>query len=350
MEILFAVTLGFILDMCFGDPHWMPHPVVYIGNLITKSEKVLRAVFPATKAGERAGGTILVILVLGVTGIVGFGLPFLLGLIHPAAGFALQVFWSYQVLATRCLKDETMKVQDALQHGSLDDARLAVSWLVSRDTQELSAEGVTKAAVETAAENTNDGVIAPLMYLMIGGAGLGLMYKAVNTMDSQLGYMNERYRYFGTAAARLDDVCGYIPARISALMMICAAFLQSLFFSGKELHDGKKESHVYQNSFVEKRVASGKNAFRIWRRDRRKHKSPNSAQTESACAGALGIQLAGDACYFGEVYHKPFIGDRLRPIEAEDIKRTCDLMYGSAFEALLLFGGLRAAAVILLLH
>ena len=319
MQILLAVFLGFLLDLCFGDPHWMPHPVVYIGRLISLLERVLRRLLPATKCGERAGGTLLVILVLAATGGAGYGLLRLFAWIHPILGFALQVFWCYQILAARCLRDEAHRVQSALETGSLPDARAAVSGLVGRDTEQLSAQGVAKAAVETVAENTTDGVVAPLSFLMLGGAGLGLLYKAVNTMDSMVGYRNERYQYFGTAAAHLDDVCNFLPARLSALLMILAAALTGM---------------------------DGKNACRIWLRDRRKHKSPNSAQTESVCAGALGIELAGDASYFGTVCHKPAIGDSLRPIEARDIERVCRLMLAASLLALLLLGAARAVLTI----
>lgn len=299
----------------------MPHPVIWIGRLIALLERWLRRIFPATRAGERWGGAVLVVLVLSITGGLGFGLPALAARIHPLLAFCLQVFWCYQVPAARCLKTEAMKVQRALETGSLNDARTAVSGLVGRDTEQLSAEGVTKAAVETVAENTTDGEVAPLFYLMLGGAGLGLLYKAVNTMDSMIGYKNDRYRYFGTAAARLDDVCNYLPARLTALLMILAAFLTGL---------------------------DGKNAFRIWRRDRRKHKSPNSAQTESVCAGALNVALAGDAVYFGVLCRKPPIGDPLRPITPRDIALSCRLLYAAALLALVLFGAARAAVLLFL--
>ena len=319
LQILLAVFLGFLLDLCFGDPHWMPHPVVYIGRLISLLERVLRRLFPATKGGEHAGGILLVILVLAATGSAGYGLLWLFARIHPILGFALQVFWCYQILAARCLRDEARRVQNALETGSLPDARAAVAGLVGRDTEQLSAQGVAKAAVETVAENSTDGVVAPLCFLMLGGAGLGLLYKAVNTMDSMVGYRNERYQYFGTAAARLDDVCNFLPARLSALLMILSALMTGL---------------------------DGKHAFRIWLRDRRKHKSPNSAQTESVCAGALGVELAGDASYFGTVQHKPAIGDGLRPIEARDIERACRLMLADSLLAVLLLGAVRAAVML----
>ena len=318
MKLLAAVFLGFLLDLLLGDPHWMPHPVVFIGKLISLLEKGLRRIFPRTPGGERTAGVFLVLLVLLVTGGVSWGLLWLFTWIHPALGFLLTVLWCYQIPATRCLWNEAVKVRKALETKPLDEARTAIGYLVGRDTQALSAEGVTKACVETVAENTTDGVVAPLIFLMIGGPVLGLLYKAVNTMDSMVGYRNDRYRYFGTAGARLDDVCNYIPARLTALVMVLSTGLTGL---------------------------SAKNAFRIWRRDRRKHTSPNSAQTESVCAGALGVELAGDASYFGEIHHKPTIGDPLRPIEPRDIDRTCRLMAVTALLTLVLLGAIRFALV-----
>ena len=320
MRTLCAAALGCLLDACFGDPRWLPHPVVAIGKPIAGCEKLLRRLLPATKAGERLGGGLLVLLVLAVTGGAAGGLLCLAFRIHPWLGFALEVFWCYQIPAARCLRDEAVKVRRALETGTLDDARRAVAGLVGRDTERLDGAGVTKAAVETVAENTTDGVTAPLLFTLLGGPVLGLLYKAVNTMDSMVGYRNDRYRYFGTAAARLDDVCNYIPARLTALLMVPAAAVCGLDAAG---------------------------AWRIWRRDRRKHKSPNSAQTESACAGALGVQLAGDASYFGQVVAKPTLGDAARPIEPRDIDRACRLMAATAVLALLLLGGIRLAAALL---
>ena len=321
MQILIAVLLGFCLDLLLGDPRWLPHPVVAIGKLISGGERLLRRL-PATPRWERLGGALLVLLVLAVTGGVSLFALWLAGRIHWALGFCLQVFWCYQCLACRCLADEAGKVQRALVSDTLPAARKAVSYLVGRDTESLTADGVAKAAVETVAENTTDGVTAPMLYMLLGGAAGGLLYKAVNTMDSMVGYRNARYRYFGTAAARLDDVCNYLPARLTALSMVAAAFLLGL---------------------------DGRGAFRIWRRDRRRHKSPNSAQTESACAGALGVQLAGDASYFGKPERKPTLGDNLRPVEPADIGRACRLMRCTSLLALLLLGAVRLGAALLLL-
>ncbi|MGI5966862.1 MULTISPECIES: adenosylcobinamide-phosphate synthase CbiB [Anaerotruncus] len=306
-----VIALGFLLDLLFGDPHWLPHPVRLIGWLIEKLEKLLRAVFPKTKTGERIGGTLLVVLVVMVSGAASWGLLYLAREFggKPAA-FLLEAFMCYQLLAVHALYAESMNVRRALQKADLAAARQAVSMIVGRDTERLSPIQVTKAAIETVAENTSDGVVAPLFFLMLGGAPLGFCYKAVNTLDSMIGYKNEEYRYFGTFAARLDDAANFFPARISALLMIVAAAFLGLDSPG---------------------------AARIWMRDRQKHASPNSAQTEAACAGALGVQLAGSARYGGVLYEKPTIGDDLRPPVADDIRKANWLMAGTSFLALVFF-------------
>lgn len=213
---------------------------------------------------------------------------------------------TYQILAVKCLKVESMKVYQCLKNGNLEQARKAVSMIVGRDTEHLDEEGVAKAAIETVAENTSDGVIAPMLYLAVGGPILGFLYKAVNTMDSMIGYKNDKYLYFGKAAAKLDDFVNFLPARISACLMIVASF-----FAGRHF--------------------SGKGAWTIYKRDRKKHTSPNSAQTEAVCAGALSIRLAGDASYFGKIVKKPYIGEAVRGVEYEDIKRANHLMYITAW-------------------
>lgn len=320
MELTAAICAGFIIDMCLGDPENWPHPVRGIGWLITVLEKKLRQLFPKSPGGELAAGAVLAALVPAITGLAA-------GLILQVPGwiailcslpaddarvsggrFFLLALMSWQLLAVRSLRVESMRVYDALKQGDREKARQAVSRIVGRDTDRLTEDGIIRAAVETVAENASDGAVAPLFYLLLFGPVGGFLYKAVNTMDSMVGYRNERYLYFGRAAARLDDLVNLIPSRLTALYLILTAWLLPGF--------------------------SGKNAFRIWRRDRRCHKSPNSAQGEAACAGALGIQLAGDAWYFGELYHKPTIGDRSRPVEAEDIVRVNRLMTGSVVLAL----------------
>lgn len=312
---MLALASGFILDFIFGDPRWMYHPVCLIGTLIAKLEKKIRAIFPKTKTGELAGGTVEVLLVCVFCGGVPLGILYALYSVFPWLGFALEAFWCYQLFATKCLKQESMKVFQALETGDIQQARKAVSMIVGRDTEGLDQKGVTKAAVETVAENSSDGVIAPMLYMAIGGAPLMFLYKGINTMDSMLGYKNDRYLYFGRCAAKLDDAANYIPARISGILMAAATV-----FAGLDT----------------------KNSFKIYFRDKRKHASPNSAQTEAAMAGALNVQLAGNAFYFGKLYEKPCIGDAIRPIEPADIKRANRLLYATAILGLLLCLGLSA--------
>ena len=304
-----AFLAGFVLDLLFGDSHWLPHPIRLIGRLISFLEKKL---YDETK-NLRARGGVLVVLVLFITGVVSGGILYFVYRIQPVAGCVVESIMTYQILAIRSLKVESMKVYDALQTGTIEDARRAVSMIVGRDTACLDEAGVTKAAVETVAENTSDGVIAPMIALAVGGPFLGFLYKAVNTMDSMIGYKNDRYLLFGRTAAKLDDVVNYLPARISAYLMIAAAYLAGRDFDGTR-------------------------AFSVYRRDRRKHASPNSAHTEAVCAGALGVRLAGDASYFGKIVKKPYIGDDVRPVEISDIRRANRLLYVTAFlcEAILL--------------
>ena len=317
MKILCVCLIGMILDWIFGDPVWLYHPVRIIGKWISFLEKILRKFAGDQEGNEKklliAGG-ILWILVILASAAVPMGILYLAEKISPCAAFVLECFWCYQLLAARSLGKESKKVYKKLIQDDLSGARLAVSMIVGRDTENLTVEGVTKAAVETVAENTNDGVIAPLIYMLIGGPILGFVYKAVNTMDSMLGYKNEKYLYFGRVAAKMDDVAGFIPARISALLMILASCLLGM---------------------------DGKNALWIWKRDRRKHASPNAAQTEAVCAGALQVQLAGDAWYFGKKHEKDTIGDPIREIEPRDILRSEKLMIGTEVLTFLLFGGIR---------
>ena len=305
---ILAFGAGFLLDQIFGDPYFLPHPIRGIGWLIAKTEKALRSGnpqedSPEREAAERRQGKLLVAIVLLLTGM--FTALILAGAyaLYPRIGMVVEAVMTYQILAARCLQVESGKVWKHLKAGNQEAAREAVSMIVGRDTQNLTEEGVAKAAIETVAENTSDGVIAPMLYTALGGPVLGFLYKAVNTMDSMVGYKNDRYLHFGRAAAKLDDVVNFFPARISAFLMIGAA-------------------------------------WRIWRRDSRKHASPNSAQTESVCAGALGIQLAGDASYFGKVVKKPYIGDPKRQVEYEDIRRVNRLMNRTAWICELLCMGI----------
>ncbi|HIZ59935.1 MAG TPA: adenosylcobinamide-phosphate synthase CbiB [Candidatus Dorea faecipullorum] len=320
-QSLAALCIGFILDFILGDPHSLWHPVQGIGSLITGTEKVLRKVFPDKKKPLQIAGLLLVIFVVSVSVLFAGLLLWIAERIHPALGFGLSCILCWQMLAAKSLKTESMKVYTALEKEGLEAGRRAVSMIVGRDTKSLSEEGVIKAAVETVAENTSDGVTAPLFYMMLAGPLGGVFYKAINTMDSMIGYRNEKYRWLGTCAARLDDIANFIPARISALFMTAAAFMLGF---------------------------DGKGAWKIYRRDRHNHKSPNAAQTEAVMAGALQVQLAGDAWYFGELYKKPTIGDPIRPVRREDIPAACRLEYGAVILQFLVMAAAKAALIFLI--
>lgn len=314
-----AVVAGFLLDALLGDPRRIPHPIVAMGNAIAWLEPRLRAAFPDTPSGARRAGVVLVaVLCAGSFGAT-WCLIAVAGLVHPLLGFAVETWLCYQALAACELRRQSMRVVRELTREGLPAARRAVGMIVGRDTEALDERGVLKAAVETVAENTADGVVGPLVYLIVGGAPLGMLYKAVNTMDSMVGYKNERYLDFGRAAARVDDVLGFVPARLAALCMIAAAPVAGL---------------------------SAKGAWHIWRRDRFNHASPNSAQTESAMAGALGVELAGSAVYFGKLVEKPTMGDATRSIEREDVRRANRLMVLASALSLVVLGGARIALVV----
>ena len=288
MNILYAMLGGFALDWIFGDPAWLTHPVVIMGRAIAALESGLRKRLPKTPRGERlAGLTMAIVLPVGTLLLTG-GVCRALTAVHPALGFAAELLWCAQALAATGLAQESTNVYRQLQKDDLPAARQAVGRIVGRDTEALTREGVIRAAVETVAENASDGVIAPLFYMMLGGAPLALTYKAVNTMDSMVGYKNERYLHFGRAAAKLDDAANYLPSRIAALLWVAAAAL-----------------------------------------------------TGSACAGALGVQLAGPATYFGQYYDKPTIGDAARPIEPEDILRANRMMRVAGVLGLVAAAGIR---------
>ena len=294
----------------------------------------------ARESRERAAGGVLVLLVLiASTGLVLLLLA-LCRRINPWLGIIAEGILCGRLLALRSLREAAYAVRDPLLQGDVDGARRAVSMIVGRDTDPLNAEGIAKAAVETVAENTSDGVTAPLFYMILFGGIGGVFYKAVNTMDSMIGYKNDRYRFFGTAAARLDDVMNYIPSRLSALLMIltCAVPFKGIsnpqspkgIFQSKSRGRLKEESPDSQQGEsqdkVRKELPDMRAAFRIWRRDRRKSPSPNSAQTESVCAGALHLRLLGDTWYFGKLHHKAEIGDGDRTVEPHDITRAVSLM------------------------
>ena len=327
-----SVVAGFLIDLMVGDPQWMPHPIRFIGHLISAADKKLRREGDEP-ARQRTGGALLVLVVLGttvvVTGLVVFlghrlgsviagpagqssgGVRRVVGILFPI--MIDSVLCAY-CLAVKSLKEATMKVCRALERGRVEKARHEISMIVGRDTNVLDEKGMARAAIECVAESTSDGVIAPLFYMIIGGPVLGMAYKAINTMDSMVGYKNDKYRYFGTAAARLDDVVNFIPARLSALALIASAFILKY---------------------------DGKNAWKIFRRDRYKHASPNSAQTESVCAGALNLRLAGDAVYFGKKVSKPYIGDAIKEVEPDDIRRANRMLYVASALSVVVFTAVR---------
>ena len=301
---------GFILDSVIGDPYNIPHPIRLIGRLIAGLEKAVRRRFK----NLRLGGALLALTVIAVSTALPLALLFVCYRVNIVLGAVAESVLCCYMLAARCLCRESMKVCRAAESGDIEEARRAVSMIVGRDTAVLDRDGIIRAAVETVAENTSDGVTAPLFYMGLGGAVGAFFYKSVNTMDSMIGYKNEKYADIGWFAAKLDDVLNFIPSRLTALLMAAAAPVLGL---------------------------DGRGALRIWRRDRRKHASPNSAQTESACAGALHVRLAGDAWYFGKLHKKPYIGDDDRPIESGDIRRANRLMYGASVMMLVIAAALR---------
>lgn len=294
------LVIGFLLDFLLGDPYWLFHPIRLIGKLIAQLEVFFRKRFPMK---ECMAGILLAVTVLLLSTTVPLAMLILCYRINIWFGMGVEAVFCYYLLAARCLVKESRKVYDAIEADDIELARRNVSMIVGRDTKPLDREGIIKAAVETVAENTSDGVTAPIFYMMLFGASGGFFYKAVNTMDSMIGYKNDKYLHFGRFAARLDDVLGYLPSRFTALLMILSSYILAY---------------------------DGRNAYKIWRRDRLNHASPNSAQTESVCAGALHVMLAGDAYYFGRLCKKKTIGDDTRPIENEDIRRVNRLMYCTA--------------------
>ena len=318
---LYALLIGFGMDLILGDPHGFPPPVAAIGKLISGLEKRLRRLFPATVRGENIAGGVLWVLVAGLSTVVPAFVLWGCRLVSPWLRLVVESAMCWQILATKSLRVESMKVYTALETGDLQASRYAVSMIVGRDVSRLDEAGVARAAVETVAENTSDGVVAPLVFLALGGAPLGFFYKAVNTMDSMLGYVEPPYKNIGLVPARLDDVMNFLPARLSALLMLAAGALLRM---------------------------DAKQGWKIFRRDRFNHASPNSAQTESVCAGLLGLRLAGDAWYHGVLHKKPYIGDALRDIEHRDIPRACRLLYGTSFLALAVCGGVKLLVLLAL--
>ncbi len=316
MKLIYAMILGFVIDLIVGDPHGLLHPVQIIGWCIDALKRGLQHLIygcPMKEvledgrerkvSEELMAGFVLTFVIVAGTYLVITGILYAAGKVHPYLSFGLETFFIYQIMATKSLRTESMKVYYRLKEGDLKGARKEVSYLVGRDTESLSESEVAKADVETIAENTADGIIAPLFFIAIGGAPLGFAYKAVNTLDSMVAYRNDELIHIGHASAKLDDICNFIPARLAAVMMMLASVILRLDVKG---------------------------AVRIFRRDRYQHLSPNSAQTEAVAAGALDIQLGGTHSYFGKPVVKPTIGDDIRPVEYEDIRRTNQLMYVSA--------------------
>ncbi|MDR1753425.1 MAG: adenosylcobinamide-phosphate synthase CbiB [Eubacterium sp.] len=301
-----AILTGFTLDLLLGDPSWMPHPVRLIGKLIIKTEKIIRKYFK----NLALGGFVLALVILMLSVFILLTILVLCYRINVWLGFSIESIACYQMLSTKCLKTESMKVYNSLREKNIVRAREDVSMIVGRDTKDLNSREIIMATVETVAENTSDGTVAPLFYMALFGSVGGFFYKAANTMDSMIGYKNEKYFKLGKFAAKLDDALNFIPSRLCAVLMIAAAFLLRFDFY---------------------------NAYIIWRRDRLKHSSPNSAQTESVCAGALNIRLSGSSFYFGQLVKKPYIGDDNKKIDAEFIKKANKLLYITAFLSLVSF-------------
>lgn len=308
MVSLSAIFVGYLLDLLLGDPpHW-PHPVRWMGNLINLVQRRVRQICQSESA-LKWGGLWLWFIVVGTTYFVSWAVLQLLSP-FPLLQWCVDVLMIYTILATKCLNDAAMSVYQALKTGTLTDARQKLSYIVGRETNSLNEEQITRATVETVAENSVDGVIAPLFFLFIGGTPLAMAYKAVNTLDSMVGYKTEKYRAIGYVSARMDDVWNVIPARLSWLLLAGAARLLGLDF---------------------------RQALQIGWRDRYQHKSPNCAWSEATVAGALGIQLGGPNYYFGQLVDKPWIGDARRHIARDDIRTTLRLMYYASGLALVLF-------------
>lgn len=308
------VILAWLLDMLFGDPENLWHPIRWIGSLIGFLEKCFRNIFPKSNQGEVVAGAFLVFFTLSISVAIPLAITCLAYRFNLFVGLIIDGILCYYLLSAKSLKKESMRVYEPLKNADIEKARMFLSWIVGRDTNRLNEEGISKATVETIAENTSDGVIAPMIYMAIGGAPLGYFYKAVNTMDSMIAYKNDKYFYFGKVAAKLDDIANFLPARITAILMIIASFLLGYDY---------------------------KNAIKIFFRDRLKHASPNSAQTEAVCAGALDIRLAGDAYYFGKLYKKEYIGDEIRRVEKDDILRANRLLYMTSALGLILVSLIR---------
>lgn len=305
---MIAITIGYILDLLIGDPYWLFHPIRWIGSAVRKLEKILLKNTDDTNI-QKFKGVLLLVLISGFSYIIPSVVLMLSLKISKVLKILIESFMIFQIFATKCLDVETKKVFKALLKDDIKEARLYISYLVSRDTSEMSRTDIIKAAIETISENLADGVIAPIMFVVIGGAPLGLFYKSVNTLDSMVGYKNDKYLSFGWASAKFDDVLNYIPSRLTAFFILISGLILKL---------------------------NVKNGYRILLRDRRNHASPNSAYPESAAAGILGIQIGGRASYFGVTSNKPTMGDSLKEIELEDLKKMSHILYLTSFNGIVI--------------
>ena len=300
MIFKYAILIGFIIDCILGDPNNMLHPIRILGYINNIGIKIYDKLKIKTPKLQFIYGLFMNIIILALVFFTNLFLVYIFYKINFYLGIIFEVIMCYFIIAPKCLYVESMKIYRQLKNNNIKDARLYLSYIVGRDTENLEEEKIVKATVETISENLSDGVIAPLIFLAIGGVPLGMVYKAINTLDSMVGYKNEKFIYFGKFSAKLDDVVNFIPARISAILMIFATFLARL---------------------------NTKNAIKIYLRDRYNHLSPNSAHTEAVCAGALNIQLGGKSTYNGKVVEKKTIGDNNRKANINDIVITNKLMY-----------------------
>ncbi|WP_129596155.1 adenosylcobinamide-phosphate synthase CbiB [Anaerophilus nitritogenes] len=303
------ICIGYLFDLLFGDPYFIPHPICLIGKCISKTETFLRKLVKHSK-DEKNFGILLTMIIVGSTYGITVAIVFFAKSINIYLGYVIEGFLIFQILAAKSLDKESRKVLNALEKSDIVEARKYLSYIVGRETSNLDEKEIIRATVETIAENASDGVIAPLFYIFIGGAPLGMAYKAANTLDSMVGYKNEKYINFGWASAKFDDLLNYIPARLTAMFMIIGSFY--LFYDYK-------------------------NAIKIVRRDHKNHKSPNCGYPESATAGALNIRLGGTNTYFGQEIYKPTIGDEIDLLEKDHIKKSIKIMYASSVVGFLVF-------------
>lgn len=310
MNIL-SIYIGYVMDLIIGDPYSFPHPVRYIGKLIKTTENKIRKIAKTDKS-LKIGGFVLWFVTVGITYLVTY-LTVKLSSFVPGGFLIANSILIYTTLATKCLKDEAVKIYKVLKSKDIEKSRIQLSYIVGRDTTSLDEGEIIRATVETVAENTVDGIIAPMFYAFIGGAPLAMAYKAINTLDSTVGYKNEKYMNLGFASAKIDDIANYIPARISVLLMTIGSLILGYDY---------------------------KSCFKISIRDRKNHKSPNCAYPEGAVAGALGVQLGGTNIYFGKEVYKPTIGDKIRKVEIEDIVRTNKMMYATSITSIVIFTAL----------